>query len=154
MNPDRAIAVVLAACVAAVLALGSWLLWSAHRAPPLTPTPAPSATIDPTATPTAAVIPAAARAFRLAGTVVGDVTFAIIERRDGGNTLVRPGQVVEGLGQIVAIGDTHVTVELDGQQFALELSAAPTPTEAPTSAAAPTTPAPLPRNPSGAESSP
>ncbi len=154
MNPDRAIAAILAACVAAVLGLGGWLLWSAHRTPPPSPTPAPSPTAGATATPTAVVVPAAARAFRLAGTVVGDVTYAIIERHAGGNTLVRPGQVVEGLGQIVAISDTQVTVEADGRQFRLALSAAPTPTEAPTSAAAPATPAPQPRTPSGVESSP
>lgn len=154
MNPDRAIAAILAASVAAVLALGSWLLWSAHRVPPAPPTAAATAAVEAIRTATAAVIPAAARDFRLAGTVVGDVTYAIVENRNGGNTLVQPGQIVSGLGQVVAISDTQITVEADGQQFALVLSAAPTPTQAPTSAAIPTTPAPLPRDRSGAESSP
>ena len=154
MKTDRAIAAILACCLAAVLGLGFWLLRAARESPP-TPLAEPSASAGATATATPPALPAAVRGFRLAGTVVGDVVYAIIETSDGGNTLVQPGQIVSGLGQIVAIGDDHITVEADGHQFELALSAAPTATEAPTSAVAtPTTPARPQRDPSGSEPSP
>ncbi|MGE3497600.1 MAG: hypothetical protein AB7N53_06860 [Candidatus Binatia bacterium] len=146
MTTERAIGAILAACIAMVLGLGAALLWRARSAPPPVPTPEPTATATITATPEP-LPPASALRFRLAGTVVGDVTYAIIENIDGGNELVRPGQVVPGLGQILAVGERHITVEADGQQFELRLAAAPTPTQAPASPlAGPVTPALPPRD--------
>jgi hypothetical protein len=133
MNPDRAAALALSVSLAAILALGLWLL----RAPPKEKQTA-AAAATPTAprlvpaTATAAVIgpPAAARGYRLAGTVVGDMTYAIIEDPRGANQLYRPGQTVPGLGQITAIGSDSIT--LAGNDGSYELQLAPAPTLTPT----------------------
>ena len=158
MNPDRAIGVILALCVGAVLALGTWLLWRAHNAPPPEPPPTltPSITPTPEATPTVTgAIPRAATGYRLAGTVVGDVTFAVIVTPEGRSELVRTGQILKGLGQLMAVEADGVTIAGDDGEFVLRVAAAPTVTATavfttPTAAAPP-----LPtRVPSESESSP
>ncbi|MDX2170708.1 MAG: hypothetical protein SF182_26795 [Deltaproteobacteria bacterium] len=128
MNPDRAIGVILALSIALVLGLGGWLLWRGRHAPvPALPTASPTGSPTATASPTATgAIPDAARGYRLAGTVVGDVTYAIIEKPRGGNELLRPGQVLRGVGQVVAIGEDRIAFEGDDGRFELMLSAAPT----------------------------
>jgi Type II secretion system protein C len=129
MNPDRAIALALATSLAVVLLLGLWLL---HRAPhdAEVPTPVPTAATPaeplPTATPGLAAPPAAAHGYRLAGTVVGDMTYAIIEDPHGVNQLYRPGQTVPGLGQITAIDADRVMLAGSDSTFALQLAPAPT----------------------------
>ena len=133
MNPDRAAAFALSVSLAAILALGLWLLRTAPKqeetaaaAPTLT-APQPAA---PTATAGVTGLPAAARGYRLAGTVVGDMTYAIIEDPRGANQLYRPGQSVPGLGQITAIGADSIT--LAGSDGSYELQLAPAPTLTPT----------------------
>lgn len=132
MNPDRAVAFALATSLAVVLLLGLWLL---HRAPhdAAAPTPLPTAATTaepppPTATAGIAAPPAAAHGYRLAGTVVGDLTYAIIEDPHGANRLYRPGQTVPGLGQITAIDADRVTLVGSDSTFALQLASAPTST--------------------------
>lgn len=147
MSPERAIAILLAVSLAVVLALGGWLLWRARHAapppPPPEPTAAPSATPAPTP---AGEIPEAARGYRLAGTVIGDVTYAILELPGGGNELVRPGQILRGIGQVVAIDEYRIVVAGDEGEFALPLAAAPTatPTRVIWRSEPPSSPAPTP----------
>jgi hypothetical protein len=156
MNTDRAIGVILSLCVGAVLALGTWLLWRAHHAPPPPPpaTATPSATPTPeaTVTPTGA-LPRTAIGYRLAGTVVGDVAYAVIVAPNGHSELVRTGQILKELGQLTSIEEDRVTIVGDAGPFALQVAAAPTVTATAalptTSAAPPATPAP-----SASESSP
>lgn len=155
MSSDRAIGLVLAVSVGVVLLLGAGLLWRAHHAPPPAPpaTPTPAATASGTATATAtAAVPAAARGYRLAGTVVGDVAYAVLERPDGQSDLVRPGQVVRGLGQLIAVEEDRVRIEGETGAFALFVAAAPTVTPAPT--VSPTSAPPPPAGPSTSGSSP
>jgi hypothetical protein len=153
VNPDRAIGAILAACVAAVLALGSGLLWRVRQAPP--PAPTELATATPTASPHAtatADLPEAARRYRLAGTVAGAVSYAILEGPGGTNELLRPGQVVRGLGQVIAIGENSITMEDESGRFELRIAPAPTVTAAPPLAPPPTLGPPR-RGPSKRESS-
>lgn len=134
MNPDRAIAVILGLSLAVVLALGVWLLQRAHRdsepPPPGTPTatPSPLPPAAPTATPGAAA--ALAQRYRLAGTVVGDLSYAIVEDPNGANQLYRPGQTIPGLGEVNAIEADRITL-VDGDTT-LVLQLAPAPTTTPT----------------------
>jgi hypothetical protein len=156
MNPDRAIGVILSLSVGAVLLLGTWLLWHAHHAPP----PQPPATATPSITPTAeatatatGALPRAAIGYRLAGTVVGDVAYAVIVSPAGHSELVRPGQIVKDLGQLIAVDEDSVTIAGADGSFALRVAAAPTVT--PTAVVTLPTVAPPPtRVPSASESSP
>jgi hypothetical protein len=149
MNTDRAIGVILALSVGAVLALGTWLLWRAHYAAPPEPvataTPSNTATPEVTATVTGA-LPRAAVGYRLAGTVVGDVSYAVIVAPNGHSELVRTGQILKGLGQLTAIEEDNVTIAGDDGSFALRVASAPTVTAtavlATPSAASATTPVP------------
>jgi len=149
MNPERAIGIILALSLAVVLGLGTWLLWRGRHGPPppAAPTASPSATATGTAsaTPTGA-IPVAARGYRLAGTVVGDVTYAIVEKPEGGNELLRPGQVLRGVGQVVAIDEERITIEGNDGRFELPLASAPTvtPTREAPGAASPSPALPTP----------
>jgi len=158
MDPERAIGAILTLSIAAVLGLGSWMLWQAHHAPPPPAPPTVSPSASPTATATATptgVVPAAARGYRLAGTVVGDVTYAIIEKPEGGNELLRPGQILRGVGQVVSIDEDHIAIDGDDGRFELVLASAPTATPTRPSAAWPSpSPAPPTRGPSGSGSSP
>lgn len=165
MNPDRAIGIILSLSVGAVLALGTWLLWRAHQAPPpppppsLAPTPLPSPLPAVTAAPSPAGT-AAGRAgeYRLAGTVTGDLAYAIIVRPNGEHALVQPGQTVPGLGRLVAVGADTARIAGDDGEFDLRVEAAPSPTPARTSASPAATgrltPVPEPRAPSTSGSSP
>lgn len=134
MNADRAIALVLAVSVGTVLLLGVWLLRRAHRPaePPATVETASTATPT-TQTPTAAVAaapPPAAIGYRLAGTVVGDMSYAIIEDPRGGNQLYRPGQTIPGLGKLLAVEADGATMAGGTGTFVLRLEPAPTATPA------------------------
>ena len=157
MNPDRAIGFVLACSVGVVIALGAWLLWHAHHAPPppppATPTPTVTDTVAPTATPTGA-LPKAAAGYRLAGTVVGDVAYAVIESPGGRSELFRTGQVIKGLGQLTAIAEDRVLIAGPGGAFALTVAAAPTATASPVVTPPTAAPTPPPRDRSTSESSP
>ena len=165
MNADRAIALILALSVAVVLLLGIWLLRRAHAPAPV-PEPTMAATSPPspiaTATPTSGGVPAAARGYRLAGTVVGDLAYAIIEDPHGGNQLYHPGQTIPGLGQLTGIEADRITLAGSDGSFALQLAPAPTLTATPprsepagSASASVATPASPPRRvPSRFESSP
>lgn len=154
MNTDRAIGVILSLSVGAVLALGTWLLWSAHNAPP----PEPPATVTPSVTPTpeatataTGALPRAAAGYRLAGTVVGDVAYAVIVSPAGRSELVRTGQIVKDLGQLTSIDADSVTIVGTDGPFVLRVAAAPTVTP---TAVIPTAVPPPTRVPSESESSP
>lgn len=156
MSTDRAIGVVLAVSVGVVLLLGAWLLWGAHHAAPPEPpaTATPADTPSPVATATAApALPKAAQGYRLAGTVVGDVAYAVIVSPDGSSQLVRPGQLVSGLGQLTAIEADRVTIEGTDGLFSLPVAAAPTVTATP-AATGTSAPPPTPAGRSASESSP
>jgi hypothetical protein len=159
MNTDRAIALVFAVSFAAVLLLGMYLLRGSapNGSAALTPTARPStptAAASPTAT---AGAPQAARGYRLAGTVVGDLAYAIIEDPAGANQLYRPGQVVPNLGRVVAVEADHIVLDGADGTYALQLAPAPTtsPTAPPrTVAPRSLTPERTPRAPSESESLP
>lgn len=169
MNPDRAIGLILALSVGAVLLLGGWLLWRAHQLPvrPEPPsampttlaTPSVAAPASPAETPATPAPAAAGRGFRLAGTVTGSLSYAIIVAPDGEHRLVQPGQLVPGLGRLTAVGEDSARIEGDDGELELRVAAAPTPTAAPISASPPpvtritpmTSPPP---GPSGSGSSP
>lgn len=146
MNPDRAIAIILAVSLGVVLLLGIWLLRRAHsdgEAAPSTPTATAADTpAPPTLTP-AVALQSAALGYRLAGTVVGDLSYAIIEDPRGVNQLYRLGQAVPGLGQVTAIEADRITLAGSDGSFALNLAPAPT-----------TTPTPARAQPARPESSP
>jgi len=166
MNPDRAIALILAVSIAVILLLGIWLLRRGREEPPAVATPTATDTAVPTAAPTVTpavgTVPDAARGYRLAGTVVGDLSYAIIEDPHGANQLYHPGQTIPGLGQITAIDADRVTLNGSDGSFALQLAPAPTltwtpPRTEPPGAASPAAATPAPRRPrvrSGSESSP
>jgi hypothetical protein len=124
--------------LAAALLLG---LWALIRGTPQTP-PAAVATGTPTPSPPAAPRAAAPTplAHRLAGTVIGDVQYAIIEHTDGTTELYRPGDEVPGLGRLVAIDARAAHFERDGGRLRLAIvpaaTATPTASRAPTGAAA------------------
>ena len=156
MNPDRAIGLILTLSVAAVLALGTSSTArpiSQDTPPPPTEAPSTTPTATVTATPTGA-LPKAAAGYRLAGTVVGAMSYAVIEApAGGGSQLLRTGQILKGVGQLTSIEADRITIVGDNGPFVLRVAAAPTATAAP--AATPTTVAPLPtRVPSEYESSP
>jgi hypothetical protein len=89
--------------------------------PAATETPEPrSRTAPPT--------PSPPRGHRLAGTVVGDVRYAVIEDSHGENELYRPGQRVPGLGKLMKVEARRAVFEGDNGQFELPLAKAPTPT--------------------------
>jgi hypothetical protein len=134
MNADRAIAVILAASLGAVLLLGVWLLRRGHQDEVPPPVATAAVVASPTPAPTvrpAGAVPAAARGYRLAGTVVGDLAYAIIVDPHGGNQLYRPGQTIPGLGEVTGIESDRVTLAGADGPFALQIAPAPTDTATP-----------------------
>lgn len=128
----RAIFAVLVTCLVAVMLLGLWLrrygkgtmpVEAPATVAPVTPAPP----TEPPGTPTASVV-SESRRHRLAGTVVGDVSYVVIEGPDGASELYRPGETVPGLGRVVDIGPDRVTLQGDHGRIELQLAAAPTPT--------------------------
>lgn len=150
MNNDRAIAAILGVSIAVVLLLGIWLLRRSHREvePPATPTAATVASPTPqvTAKPTGGV-PDAARGYRLAGTVVGDLSYAIVVDPQGHNQLYRPGQSIPNLGVVTSIEADRIGVDGGDGTFALQLAPGPTDTVTPprSATAIVATPEPPPR---------
>jgi len=129
---------ILAATAAVVfLIIIAWLAGRAFN--PRTPKPRTTATATPASTPTAPGPQATNTPLRhrLAGTVVGDARYAVIEDLSGGNELYRPGQTVPGLGLLIEVGPRNAVFEADGRRFELALSAAPTATPEPTVEATP-----------------
>ena len=125
----------LPALVVLVLAIAAtWYL--AQRAPePPTPLPTPAATATAGASatavsPVAAVSPSPSH--RLAGTVVGDRLYAIIEAPDGSNELYAIDTEVPGIGKLIAVGPDSATFEGSDGRFEMGLVAAPVATPRPT----------------------
>lgn len=118
---------VLAASVAA-----TWMI-ARHGGTPA-PEPIPTATATPVeavptdvpTSPPSAVTPDPE--YRLAGTVVGDRLYAIIESPDGSNELYGIGSEVPGLGTLVAVGKSHATFEKEEGRYDLPLLPVATPT--------------------------
>lgn len=130
MSTQRFIAGLLIACLALVFLLGWWIR-RLHQAP--VPPFEPTATALPAVTAiTLAPAPTASVAthYRLAGTVVGDASYAVIEHPDGTNELYRPGQEVPGLGRLVRVEADRAT--LSGKHGPIDLKLAPAPISTPT----------------------
>jgi hypothetical protein len=127
MNPSRFIVLLLAFCLLAILALG-WYLRQPKEPPPPPVTPTPTVAAKATETPSPDT--SARVEHRLAGTVVGDEQYVVIEHPDGRNELYRPGQTVPGLGKLGDIGPDSAAFDADGRQITLRLLPAPTPTAA------------------------
>lgn len=125
----------LPALIVLILAIAATWFIARRSADPAPPTPAPAAAAlatvtSPPATPdVAATTPSPGH--RLAGTVVGDVQFAVIEAPDGSNELYGIDDQVPGLGKLVAIGARSATFEGSDGRFDMPLIAAPTPTARP-----------------------
>jgi hypothetical protein len=69
-----------------------------------------------------------AQRYRLAGTVVGDLSYAIVEDPNGVNQLYRPGQIIAGLGEVSTIEADRITLVDGGTTLVLQLAPAPTTT--------------------------
>lgn len=129
--------------ILAALALILLLFWTLMRdtgvePPPPTP-PVRGATTPPEEPTTPPRSPAATKpGYRLAGTVVGDVRYAVIEQPDGTNDLYRPGESVPGLGRLVDLGADRATFEGSDGRIELQLAPASTPTVTPSPAEEPT----------------
>lgn len=126
MTNQRFILALLGGCLLLVLLLGLWLRDPIRQTDGsrLAPTARDSAT-TPTAIPTNAAAPPG---HRLAGTVVGDVRYAVVELPDGTNDLYRPGQEVPGLGRLVEVASNHAIFEGDNGRVDLRLVPAATTT--------------------------
>ncbi len=121
----------LAALLVAVVVTWNIARRSAPQAPaPQSPTPqhSPTTADTPLRLPSAATTPTARSGFRLAGTVVGDLRYAIIEAPNGSNELYGIGQSIPGIGKLVEVGARSATIEGDDGRFVMKLLAAPTPT--------------------------
>jgi hypothetical protein len=124
MTNQRFILALLSGCLLSVFFAGIWLRGASRReAAPRKPTIA-----RPTATPTQPVVSAPPGA-RLAGTVVGDARYAVIELPDGTNDLFRPGQEVPGLGRLVEVENNRAT--FDGPSGRIEMKLVPAATTTP-----------------------
>jgi hypothetical protein len=128
---QRFIVALLATCLLLVLALGWWLRRTPAPPHPSVPaaTSTPTPAIESTPSPVSRITAAEQTRYRLAGTVVGDAEYVVIEHPDGRSDLYRPGQVVEGLGRLVAIGADSAAFEGDGGRVELHLLPAATPSE-------------------------
>ena len=113
--------------------------------PSITPTPVATATVT-------GALPRAAAGYRLAGTVVGDVAYAVIVSPAGRSELMRTGQILKDLGQITSIDADSVTIVGSDGPSVLRVAAAPTVT--PTAVIPTVVPPPPTRVPSASESSP
>lgn len=125
----RILAAIAAAIVIAVL---GWFAGRSYQRSGQPPTAAPTATALLTPTPAVPLPTPSPPHHRLAGTVVGDVRYAVIEDPSGRNDLYRPGQTIPDLGVLVEVGPRSAVIEHEGTRFELQLAAAPTPTLAPT----------------------
>lgn len=155
MKAERAIPAILIGCLVLVFALGLWIL---GRSQP--PKRRPAAPARVTAAADATLVPTAGRAVRtasgvrhrLAGTVVGDARYAVIEGPRGESDLYRPGQTVPGLGRLVEVDADRATFDGEDGRVELRLAAAPTLTPAPSPLAtlapsgSPNPPAPRPES--------
>jgi len=108
----------------------TWMLARGSGAP-VPPTPVPTVPAVPTPVPadTPTVAGPSDPAYRLAGTVVGDRRYAIIEAPDGRNDLYAIDADVPDIGKLIAVGPNWATFESDGERFDMRVLPAPTPTQ-------------------------
>jgi hypothetical protein len=118
--------------------LALFLFWMLTRTTDVATVPSHSPTADlaPTSpttrtTPTPESASVTKTGYRLAGTVVGDALYAVIEQPDGTNELYRPGQMVPGLGRLIDLWADRATFEGSDGRIELQLVPASTPTVAP-----------------------
>lgn len=139
---------ILIGSLAAVLVLGFWLLGRGPARGPVPPPPTSPPTRAATSTPSPELVRQTpfSRGHRLAGTVVGDVRYAVIEAPDGRSDLYGIGETVPGLGRLVDVEADRATFEGDEGRIEIRLAPAPTPTSTPRRPA-PTTDATLPPTP-------
>jgi hypothetical protein len=124
--------------VLSALLLALFLFWLLTRSPDVAPIPllSPTPNLAPTSQttrtpPNPDSATATKTGYRLAGTVVGDALYAVIELPDGTNELYRPGQMVPGLGRLVDLGANRATFEGGDGRIELQLVPASTPTVTP-----------------------
>ena len=119
-----------ATILALALALLATWLWTQqtndHRTAVVSNTAAP--TTHYTSLPTQPPAPTVDPRYRLAGTVVGDVRYAVIETPDGRNDLYRLNATVPGLGKLEEIHGNHAVFVSPRGRIELPVSAAPTAT--------------------------
>jgi len=119
----------LIAIIALLLILVGWLLLrspSAPQPPAVEPSAVPATATRAPALPAAAESPSPG--YRLAGTVVGDVQYAIIEAPDGSNRLYHVDDEIPGLGTLLEIRGLSAKFRGADGEFELPLLAAPSPT--------------------------
>jgi hypothetical protein len=140
MNTRTTLLLILAA-----LALAFFLFWMRTGGRGVEPTPgsAPSPGLEEPPPPSQGTGPVRSPArtksgYRLAGTVVGDASYAVVEQPDGTNDLYRPGQTVPGLGRLIELEANRATFEGSDGRYELELVPASTPTVTPLPAEEPT----------------
>jgi hypothetical protein len=124
--------------ILAALTLALFLFWILTRDVGVEPVPPPSpppsfeaSPHPPQGTPPPGSPVATKSGYRLAGTVVGDALYAVIEQPDGSNDLYRPGQTVPGLGRLVDLAADRATFEGSDGRIELQLVPASTPTVTP-----------------------
>ena len=137
---------ILTLCLVSILFLGFWILQpgsGTRRSGPDVPADDPMKLPKPRAAPPPPEPPPTARQLapasvtsghRLAGTVVGDAQYAVVEDPNGGSDLYHLGDMVSDLGELTRIEPERVLFK--GANGLLELRLAPAPTETP----APVTP--------------
>ncbi len=123
---DVRLSVALLAILLASLAF--WLVRRGDDAMP--PAGAPATATSTAVPPTKALQTPTPNLFRLAGTVVGDVRYAIIEAPDGTNELYHLDETVPDLGKLVEIHARSAVFVSPGGRFVLPLVAAPSATPA------------------------
>lgn len=120
-------------CIVAVVALGLWILRQgapvANRNVPMAEAPA-SPVQPPSPTTVAGRAVPIPSGHRLAGTVVGDATYAIVEGPEGSD-LYRLGDQVSGLGKVTQIEADRATFQGNDGLVELLLAPAATKTTAP-----------------------
>lgn len=131
---------ILTICLVSVLVLGLWILWrDVPGGDPAQPPTPRDASPPPRPTPTIRqVTPSSVTTgHRLAGTVVGDAQYAIVEDPRGGSDLYHLGDMVPDLGELTQIEPDRVLFAGADGPLELRLASAPTETAAP---ATPTVP--------------
>ena len=118
---------ILVTCVAVVLLLGEWIYRQDREPSYVEPDSLDSLSAPASTQPlVTAPAPTAVIRHRLAGTVVGDVLYAVIENPDGTSKLYALGDTVAGLGRVVSVSSDRATVEGPTGQVELRLAPAPT----------------------------
>jgi hypothetical protein len=130
---------ILTICLVSILGLGLWILWRDVPAGDPAQPPTPRDT-SPPPRPTPPIRLAPSRVItghRLAGTVVGDAQYAIVEDPRGASDLYHLGDMVSDLGELTQIEPDRVLFAGANGPLELRLASAPTETAAPATPTAP-----------------